>query len=1190
MKENNPDRWFLEEFDQFLTALWSENISYIVRLCRVMGEIYFVIGVIEQSELLNEALLKVIKKFEIMTKVLRARFPQILFKSLSRDEAKLIFKSSKKYTGILIGYPSRAMSKDRKTEDLQAKYQFESVIRSLLYSNASITIVAQPIPRDIVIRGLIELRELASKIESRIRGTDGWSFTISLPMLYAYTNILNSQRVVGTAHTQNFSDTKSISHIKQTTHQTSKTMIHSITHGKNISRSSMWSSSIGTTKMHQVSLSQAVTHSKTTTTQHSYSVIQQYSQTMSHTISKQESLGTTLSHSTQISRGINIQRSVSFSSMLSRQAMIQSSQSFVVSKGESFGQSSQRMFSISRTTQNTFGSSHTTSQTTFQSSTTTAGKNIYNNLRTQSSFGSATMGSSSGWNIGGSFYIQGAYQSQNSESYTAGMSFTSYQGYVLTSSHSATSGSSTGSSSTILHTQSVGLTTTTSTSLGEQHIISQQISRGQTITQGSTFGQSFGRTIGTTAGQSEQFASSSGKSISQIASRGYSDSFSRTFGKSIGETFGRSVSIGVSQTRGYSETSGISESSSRSVGGSSGVIMVNLNTDGISYSGGISSAYGVNLGSSRSIGSAQGTTFAQGIVHGVTQSISGGLIPSLGFHHTREWKNVMLEGLAYYIRELEHRYEAMKNVGGWKVSIFISGNDENDVVSVGAALEGALRGSISSPRTVRFFIPETIGIREYLNKCAQICCNVDLNDPNGFALERKLLDTVLSTVELTATAHFPRVEIQGIKVAEDIPPVFLQTPPSFSEDPDLTIGRIVDVHIGEPSPVWLKIPSRRLLHILIAGKTGSGKTNSAFYLVLQLFKLGWDVVILDWKNTWRQLLYLLKPEERKRLRIYTLANPNVNPLKINLLRPPKGVCWSDWADVVSEIFAYSYIPHPRSRSVVREELDNLYLKAAKTGRMPSLKDLYECIERRISVTDARVAGRGEIESLNAIRSRLWEYANEHGKLYVFNDDVVKIEELFVEKSENRIIILESAGLYSNHKTFILSLIASAIYSYYITRTNKRKRPLIIIIEEANHLIPPENIIFEQLHIYESIWETMFRELREKNIYLMAIAQIPCALPRSIQMNTPFKILMNLGVGDTTAKTDVDVFLEAMGLDSRWDHRHVKRFTERMPVGWGMVRIPYWEKQWDAWPFLVQFPLILKSKYPSDDDVRSLAKK
>jgi len=77
MKENNPDRWFLEEFDQFLTALWSENISYIVRLCRVMGEIYFVIGVIEQSELLNEALLKVIKKFEIMTKVLRARFPQI---------------------------------------------------------------------------------------------------------------------------------------------------------------------------------------------------------------------------------------------------------------------------------------------------------------------------------------------------------------------------------------------------------------------------------------------------------------------------------------------------------------------------------------------------------------------------------------------------------------------------------------------------------------------------------------------------------------------------------------------------------------------------------------------------------------------------------------------------------------------------------------------------------------------------------------------------------------------------------------------------------------------------------------------------------------------------------------------------------------------------------------------------------
>jgi len=1185
-RSSEPNVWFLDEFDQFLTALWSRGLEYFVRLCRVRGELYFIMGVVGTYRNKHIGIRDISQKLNTMIGLLKARFPQIRYEFLREDEARIVFADNNDMTGVIIGYPSRSSTMDQELRDKMARYQFESVMRSLLQSNAKITIVAKPIKRSQVVRGLLELRKLSTEIESRIRGMDGWSFTISLPILFAQTGILTSSKVLGASSSRQIMHSKALTDIKQyiTSHQIS----HATTSGRHNITTRTYSFSNAQSISYHLTRSQQSIHSVTHSRQYSFSIAKQYAVSVSRSYTSGEMYTSSTSQSLSLGKAISL--------TYQRAESLETTRSIVHTHGAQ----------VSRATGFTIGQTFTHTKMTQQTWSKTHTEILQHSLsRTHqyswggeySSFISYTQGksSTSGWSAGvegglggigsgggakgGAGIFGGASYHRSSTSYsstTTGGSFSFRYGHSISTSTTVT----TGESNSI----------TVGGSIGESWGVSRQVLSSRVFTVGRNWSVSVGTSFarGVTYGVSRGTTRSVSESFTISRARSYSHQTSYGITRTEGTVVTRGEIRGVAETRGFvsgvAETRGSAYSRSSTVGGSYGTVVINVDTSGVAEGSSRGGSHGLTY--SVGGGAISSTNYAMGIVRGYTTAISGGLVPSVSFSHTREWRNVVMEGLARYLRELEKRYEIMKNVGAWKTTIYVSGSYD-EVERIGGALEGALRGPISSPRIVKLVIPRTPIIQKYFNVCSQVCTDTRINDPNGFAMERNIFDTILSTIELTATCHFPRVEIQGIKIAEDIPPIFLQSPPEFSIEPDLSVGRIVDVHTGEPSRIWLRIPSTKLRHILIAGTTGSGKTNAAMWIVLQLFRKGWDIIILDWKNTWRQLLYILGKEERKRVRIYTLGKPDVNPLRLNLLEPPKGVSVVDWADTVSELFAYAYIPHPRAKSIVREELDELYFRG-----IPTMNDLYKAVDRRKSMIDVRVDGRGELESTTAILARLWEYSDSSrmkGKLRVFSETpTVKYEDLFVEQDANRIIIIEAAGISTNHKAFILSCLAMGIYQYYIVR-EPRKRPLLVVLEESNHLIPPQTIL-EQVHIYESVWEVAFRELREKNVHFVAITQIPSGLPKSIVMNTPFRILMNIGTAGLEAKSDVDMFLEAMSLDPRWDHRHVKRFVSRMPVGWGLVRIPYWEGQWDAWPFLVQFPLVLKGRYPSDEEVRKFVEK
>jgi hypothetical protein len=103
---------------------------------------------------------------------------------------------------------------------------------------------------------------------------------------------------------------------------------------------------------------------------------------------------------------------------------------------------------------------------------------------------------------------------------------------------------------------------------------------------------------------------------------------------------------------------------------------------------------------------------------------------------------------------------------------------------------------------------------------------------------------------------------------------------AFAASGDLPVGTVS--YADRPLyPFSLKSP-RLKEHVLIAGRSGSGKTNLTFVLMQGMMAQGIKVLALDWKRGYRDLM-ALHPE----LRVYTIGR-NVSPFRFNPLIPPAG--------------------------------------------------------------------------------------------------------------------------------------------------------------------------------------------------------------------------------------------------------------------------------------------------------------
>ena len=157
----------------------------------------------------------------------------------------------------------------------------------------------------------------------------------------------------------------------------------------------------------------------------------------------------------------------------------------------------------------------------------------------------------------------------------------------------------------------------------------------------------------------------------------------------------------------------------------------------------------------------------------------------------------------------------------------------------------------------------------------------------------------------------------------------------FAESGDIKVG---DVSYANKlmHPFFLK--SQRLKeHILIAGRSGSGKTNLTFVLMQGIVSRGIKVLALDWKRGYRDLMEL-----HPQLRVYTVGR-DISPLRFNPLIPPPGCEPHIWIKLIVDVIAGAYLGGEGVISLLVAGLDHLYSEAGVFNRQqthwPTIHDL-----------------------------------------------------------------------------------------------------------------------------------------------------------------------------------------------------------------------------------------------------------
>lgn len=402
------------------------------------------------------------------------------------------------------------------------------------------------------------------------------------------------------------------------------------------------------------------------------------------------------------------------------------------------------------------------------------------------------------------------------------------------------------------------------------------------------------------------------------------------------------------------------------------------------------------------------------------------------------------------------------------------------------------------------------------------------------------------TLELLAAKHL------GKSYEPDTSP-FPPPDKKFAKSGDICLGRI-SYGRKELYPFSLKA-DRLKEHILIAGRSGSGKTNLAFIVMQELMDYGIKVLALDWKRGYRNLAKL-----QKDLRVYTVGR-NVAPFRFNPLIPPEGCEPNLWIKLIVDIIADAYLGGEGVISLLMSGLEHLYNKAGvydgQVKQWPVIQDLLAWLR------DVRLKGRAAMWQASAERILQAMLYGEFGKVLNTQDNSHIAEIL------NHNVVLEMDGLAgSSDRTMFSGALTLYLYRYRLARGYHDKLTNMILLEEAHNLLHKKSS-----ETKESILETSIRMIREYGIGYVFIDQMPSLLSTVAFANSYATIALNQKL-----RADVQTISGAMNLTEEQ-----KDSLNTLPIGTAVVRLA----DQFPFPFLVKIPLCpVKDGTVTDLEVRA----
>lgn len=475
-------------------------------------------------------------------------------------------------------------------------------------------------------------------------------------------------------------------------------------------------------------------------------------------------------------------------------------------------------------------------------------------------------------------------------------------------------------------------------------------------------------------------------------------------------------------------------------------------------------------------------------------------------------KSPIAERYTDLLKAFLEKVEGGKSLGLWNITTAF-GTDNSATFIHGKALIKSIFGGIeSSPDPVRMLqgvLPNTL-----LNPLSHL--NIAPPDPPGQVQYPFKYQSLLNSEELSVITNLPQEEMPGYFVKD-----YARYNVAFSntkvQTKTIDLGEITDYgrKIGSCYKLNLNELSR---HGLIAGTTGSGKTNTVFNIVKQVWSHGVPFLVIEpAKVEYRKLLHAT--EFANDLQIFTLGDDLTSPFRLNPFEIKPGVSVQTHIDYLKSVFNASFSMFAPLPHVVEQCIHEIYedkgwdLITGQNNRglhkysQPTLTDLYRKIAEVVDRLDYEEKISQDIKA--ALKTRI-------NSLRIGSKGIMLDTELStpfdILMSKPTIIELEQIGD-DEEKAFLIGLLLMFLNEHYQLQGLRVDGGInhLTIIEEAHRLFKNVPLVSdsEMANMKGKSVETFSNIISEIRAYgegFLIVEQIPSKLAPDLIKNTNLKIM------------------------------------------------------------------------------------
>ena len=455
-------------------------------------------------------------------------------------------------------------------------------------------------------------------------------------------------------------------------------------------------------------------------------------------------------------------------------------------------------------------------------------------------------------------------------------------------------------------------------------------------------------------------------------------------------------------------------------------------------------------------------------------------------------------------------YSRLANV--WR-SIFSGDQSNSDPIQIWDSFSIAKENKDLLDLALNYKVPEEQGIP---------CQGINLTYRHPFRYQ-----SLLNSSQLAAYIHLPRYETSGFSVS--MLPDFDVVPPPVNGSASIEIGKVL--HRRKKTKTPYKVELNALTrHTLVVGVTGSGKTNTCFKMLNNLWQKKIPFLVIEpAKTEYRSLINdpIIGPD----LQVFTLGRELLSPFRLNPFEFEEGVLLSTHIDLLKSVFnaafsMWTVLPQileqalhrvykSYSWDIVRNENKRLADHAGERAEtFPILQDLQDVIIEIVNNLGYSSESTNELKAALITRIQSLRIGGK-GKMLDTRSSFSMCDLL----KRPTILELEDVGD-DDEKAFIMGLIMVKLYEYLRANKTQREKTLrhLVVIEEAHRLLAniPTKTSSEQANARGKAVETFVNMLSEVRAYgegFWVAEQIPTKLAPDLIKNTNLKIIHRIVEGD-----------------------------------------------------------------------------